>query len=136
VAPATRERPEAVVHKKGWFPVNELKSTECSDADRALIDSAYELLEDPRMAAFFTLAEPYYQRSHEISVRDLVAMQKTGAPLGPLSLACEALVRMTDAGGAMPNRASRFDMLELLFVLRSVARVEVVLAAKKMLALG
>jgi hypothetical protein len=125
-----------MVHKKGWFPVNELKNTEFTDTDRVLVDSAYELLDDPRSTAFFALLEPYYRRAHEIPMSTLIGLQQTGAPFGPLSRACEALVRLTGADGPLPNRASHYDMIELLFVLRAIGRIEIVLAAKSINAPG
>jgi hypothetical protein len=124
VAPAARERPEAVAHKKGCFPVSKKQSTEFSDADRALVDTAYEWLDDPRSTAFFDLLEPYYRRSHELPATVIAELQKTGAPFDALTLACGALARMTAPGGPAPNPGSHCDMIELLFVLHRMARAE------------
>jgi hypothetical protein len=107
--------------------VNKKESTEFSDADRALVDSAYDLLRDPRWNAFFALLDPHYEAALDLPMSTLIALQRTGAPFGDLALACEALIRMTDATGPAPNRGSHFDMLQLLAVLRSVVRVDVVL---------
>ena len=117
-----------MARKKGWFPVSENKNTETLSEDLSLLlDSAYTLLEEARSSAFFALLEPYYQRAREIPIAALVAMHKTGAEFGRLGRAVDLLASMTGPTGPMPNRSCHFDMLELQFVFRCIAKLDVAL---------